>query len=75
MRELVEVVVRSLVDHPERLTVTETQRGSAIVVEVVCDPEDTGKVIGRQGRVIKAIRVLARTLGLKAGRKVEVEVR
>ena len=56
MKELVEVIAKALVDHPEEVTVTETEKDNATVVELRVSPTDMGKVIGKQGRIAKAIR-------------------
>ncbi|AFV75957.1 KH domain-containing protein [Thermus oshimai] len=72
MKDLVEYLARSVVDHPERVRVVErrTPEGPVYVVEV--DPEDKGRLIGKGGRVIESIRTLVRAY---AKRKVGVEVR
>lgn len=60
MREVVEVMVRALVDHPEAVQVSETpERGNSIRVSVSVDPEDVGRVIGRGGKIAQAIRDVA----------------
>lgn len=74
MKELVEVLARALVDDPEAVSVTETGGASTVVVELRVAPEDMGKVIGRQGRVVKAIRTVVKAAGIKQGKKVSVEV-
>ena len=56
MKELVEVIAKALVEKPEEVVTTETETDDAIVVELKVDPSDMGKVIGRQGRIAKAIR-------------------
>ncbi len=74
MKELVEVLARALVDKPDAVRVTETGGTSTVVLEVRVDPDDMGKVIGRQGRVVKAIRTVVKAAGIKQGKKVSVEV-
>ena len=74
MKDLVEVIAKSLVDHPEEVVVTQTEESNAILVELKVAPSDMGKVIGRQGRVIKSIRVLARAAACGNGNAVEVEL-
>jgi uncharacterized protein len=71
---LVRYLVTSLVDTPDAVDVTVTENDDAVVFEVSLDAADIGKVIGRQGRVIKAIRTLARAAGTGSDRQVEVEV-
>lgn len=74
MRNLVAFLARSLVDHPEAVEVREVDREDAVVLELRVDPADVGKVIGRQGRIVRAIRTVARAAGARGGRRVEVEV-
>jgi predicted RNA-binding protein YlqC (UPF0109 family) len=69
--QLVEMLVRSLVDDQESVNVSTSIDDQGMVVEVTVNPDETGKVIGRQGRIIKAIRTLARA---SADYSVEVEV-
>ena len=54
MKELVEVIAKALVDNPDEVVVTETVKEKAIVLELKVAPSDTGKVIGKQGRIVKA---------------------
>lgn len=72
---LVEALVVPLVDNPDAVEIssTDTEEG-AILVEISVAEEDAGKVIGRQGRVIKAIRTLCRAAGSRNGAAVEVEI-
>lgn len=60
MKELVEVIAKSLVDSPEEVVVTETEENDAILLELKVAPADMGKVIGRQGRIAKAIRTVVK---------------
>ena len=69
--QLVETLVRSLVDDQDSVTVKTTEDEAGIIIEVSVNPDETGKVIGRQGRIIKAIRTLSRAA---ADFAVEVEV-
>ena len=71
---LVRYLVTSLVDAPDAVTIQTTETEESLTFEVTLDPADVGKVIGRQGRIIKAIRTLARAAGSTASRQVEVEV-
>lgn len=72
---LVESVIRPLIDNPDDLVIDarETEDGS-IFVEVRVNEEDAGKVIGRQGRVVKEIRVLMKAVAQRQGKKVSVEI-
>ena len=56
MKELVEVIAKALVDNPDEVTVTETEKGNDLLLELKVAPSDMGKVIGKQGRIAKAIR-------------------
>ena len=56
MKELVEVIAKSLVEHPDEVVVTENEKEDAVIIELKVGPSDMGKVIGRQGRIAKAIR-------------------
>lgn len=71
---LVRHLVESLVDVPEAVVVQTEESGDTIMFKVTLDPSDVGKVIGRGGRIIKAIRVLARAAGSTEGRQVEVDI-
>ena len=74
MVELVAVIVRSLVDKPEAVEVKEASDGQGIVIEVKVAPEDMGKIIGKQGRIAKALRVVVKAAAAKSGQKVAVEI-
>ena len=74
MKELVEVIAKALVEKPEEVVTTETETDDAIVVELKVDPSDMGKVIGRQGRIAKAIRAVVKAASAKSDKKVIVEI-
>lgn len=74
MKELLTYIVRSLVDNPDQVNVTERASGDETVFEVRVADGDMGKVIGRQGRVVKEIRVLMKAVAQRKGEKVSVEV-
>ena len=74
IRDLVEYVVKSLADHPEAVQVTESEGETVVMVEMTVAPDDVGRIIGREGRTINAIRSLARILGAKQEKKVSVEL-
>ncbi|MBO4416068.1 MAG: KH domain-containing protein [Lachnospiraceae bacterium] len=74
MKELVRVIATSLVDHPEQVEVTEKETEKAIVVELKVAPEDMGKVIGKQGRIAKAIRTVVKAAATKDEKKVVVDI-
>ncbi len=72
--DLVEVVVTPLIEVPDDLEVNGAAEGDTVRIEITVNEEDAGKVIGRQGRVIKAIRTLARAAALQDGANIEVEL-
>ncbi len=74
LEDLVLVLARSLVDEPERVEVFATETDSRVDLEVRVAPEDMGKIIGRQGRTIRAIRTVAKAASVKLGKRVNVEV-
>lgn len=74
MKDLVEVIAKSLVDHPDEVVVTETEKDNATIVELRVSPTDMGKVIGKQGRIAKAIRSLVKAAASKDDKKVVVEI-
>ena len=74
MKDLVEVIAKALVDEPDSVVVTERQDGRTTVLEVRVADGDMGKVIGRQGRIVKEIRVLMKAVAQRKGKKVSVEI-
>lgn len=74
MTELVLAIARSLVEHPEAVTATAVVGPSETVIELRVAPEDMGKVIGKQGRIAKAIRTVVKAAATKANQKVTVEI-
>ena len=74
MKELVEVIAKSLVDYPEEVVVTETENDKTIVVELHVASSDMGKVIGKQGRIAKAIRSVVKAAASKSDKKVVVDL-
>ena len=74
MKELLTYVARNLVDHPEQVSVNEIQSDGETILELRVGPEDTGKVIGRQGRIAKEIRTLIRSVAQRSGKRVSVEI-
>lgn len=74
MKELVEVIAKSLVDHPEEVVVTETENDKTIVVELKVAADDMGKVIGKQGRVAKSIRSVVKAAASRDDKKVIVDI-
>ena len=74
MKELVEVIAKALVDNPDEVVVTEKENGRNLTVELHVAPSDMGKVIGRQGRIAKAIRAVVKAAAAKEDKKVIVEI-
>lgn len=74
MKELLEFIAKSLVDDPSAVTVTETEREDAIILELHVGEGDMGKVIGRQGRIAKAIRTVIRSASGQSAKKYIVEI-
>lgn len=74
MKELVEVLAKSLVDHPEQVEVREVENDQTIVYELSVAREDMGKVIGKQGRIAKAIRTVVNAAAVKEDKRVRLEI-
>jgi predicted RNA-binding protein YlqC (UPF0109 family) len=74
MTKLVEAIAKSLVDNPEAVEVTERSERQTVVIELKVAHEDMGKVIGKQGRIAKAIRTVVKAAATKANKKVVVEI-
>ena len=74
MKELVEVIAKSLVEHPEEVVVTEKESGKSTIVELKVAQTDMGKVIGKQGRIAKAIRSVVKAAASKSDKKVIVDI-
>lgn len=74
MKELVEVIARALVDNPDEVVVTEKENGRNLTIELHVAPSDMGKVIGKQGRIAKAIRAVVKAAALGEKKQVDVEI-
>jgi hypothetical protein len=74
MKELVEVMAKALVDHPEEVSVIETEKDGETIIELKVAASDVGKVIGKQGRIAKAIRSVVKAAASKEDKKVTVEI-
>ena len=74
MKELVEVIARSLVDYPDEVVVTEKESRRSIIVELKVAPSDMGKVIGKQGKIAQAIRTVVKAAASGEDKKVIVDI-
>jgi len=74
VKELVECIVKKLVDNPDAINVIETEGERTVIVELKVDPKDLGKVIGKQGRTAKAIRTLISSVAAKSGKRAVLEI-
>lgn len=74
MKEIVEVIAKSLVDHPEAVVVEEKPEEGQLLLELHVAPEDMGKVIGKQGRIAKAIRTVVKAAAMRENKKVTMEI-
>ena len=74
MTELVEVIAKGLVAHPEQVSVTEMQNGDEVVIKLHVAEDDMGKVIGHAGRIAKAIRVIVGAAAVKEDKQVSVDI-
>lgn len=75
MKELVEVVAKALVDNPDEVVVTEKKEGKNFILELHVAPSDMGKVIGKQGRIAKAIRAVVKAASSKDNMRVDVDIK
>lgn len=74
MKELITIIAKALVDHPEEVRVNEIDDQHSIVYELSVHPSDVGKVIGKQGRIAKALRTVVTSAAVKEGKRVTVEI-
>ncbi|KXG79011.1 KH domain-containing protein [Thermotalea metallivorans] len=74
MGELVKVIAKALVDNPDEVVVTEIEGTQSLIIELKVSPEDMGKVIGKQGRIAKAIRTVVKAAATKENKRVVVEI-
>ena len=74
MKELVEVIAKALVDQPDEVSVTEKKEGRTTVLELHVAEGDMGKVIGKQGRIAKAIRTVVKDAAMEDNKKVDVDI-
>ena len=74
MDKLVEMIAKSLVDHPEAVKTVKREESDRIVIELSVDPSDTGKVIGKNGRIAKAIRTVVKAASVGSDKRVVVDI-
>ena len=74
MKELVEVIAKALVEHPDEVVVTQKEEGKNVTIELHVASSDMGKVIGKQGRIAKAIRSVVKAASSKDNKRVDVEI-
>ena len=74
MKELVEIIAKALVEHPDEVLVTQKEEGKHITIELQVAASDMGKVIGKQGRIAKAIRSVVKAASSKENQRVDVEI-
>ena len=74
MRILIEQIAQGLVDHPDQVTVNQVEDEHGILLELKVMPDDVGKVIGRQGRTVRALRHLLSAASLRSAKRFELEI-
>lgn len=74
MEEVITVIAKALVDHPEDVMVNVVENENSAVYELTVHPDDVGKVIGRQGRIAKALRTVVTSAAVKVNKRVTVEI-
>lgn len=74
MGELVEFIAKALVDYPEQVSVNEVEGSQSVIIELKVAQEDMGKIIGKQGRIAKAIRTVVKAAAIKDNKRVVVEI-
>ncbi|MEF9958383.1 MAG: KH domain-containing protein [Niameybacter sp.] len=74
MKSLVEVIAKQLVDFPEEVSVSQREDENAVILELKVAPSDMGKIIGKQGKIAKAIRTIVKSATVSSNKKVVVEI-
>ena len=74
VKGLVEFLVKSLVDQPDETSIVEVQNEEALVIEVSVAKDDMGKIIGKHGRIARALRVVTKSMAARDGRKVMIDI-
>lgn len=73
MKEMLEIMIKNLVGNPDNVQITENVKGDTTTYEITVDQEDMGKVIGKQGRIAKSIRTVAKAIATKENKKINIE--
>ena len=74
MKELVKFIAESLVDYPELVEVKEIEKSNTIIIELRVAPDDMGKIIGKQGKIAKAMRTVVKAVATKENKRVMLEI-
>jgi len=74
VKELVELIAKSLVDNPEKVKVSQLDGEQSMIIELKVAPEDLGKIIGKQGRNVMAVRVILGAAGMKLKKRINLEI-
>lgn len=74
MKQLLEYIVPNIVNHPEDVVINETEENGLITLSIKVNPEDMGRVIGKSGKIIKAIRQIGRIIAIKKGVRINIDV-
>lgn len=74
MRELVEFIAKALVDQPDAVEVRAIEGEQTLVLEVKVAPDDVGKIIGKQGRIVNALRTVVKAAAVRTGKRVTIEI-
>ncbi|MFC2062093.1 KH domain-containing protein [Elusimicrobiota bacterium] len=74
MKDLVVEIVKNIVDNPDEVSAREVEGEQTTIIEITTNPEDIGKVIGKKGRTIKALRTLVNAAAVRQGKRVSVEI-
>lgn len=74
MKELIEYIAKSLVDHPEAVKVTQVEGEQSIILELQVAPDDMGKIIGKEGRIANAMRTLLKVAAARDGKRAVLEI-
>lgn len=74
MKELVEILAKALVDHPDQVSVAQSETEKSVHLQLIVAGDDMGKVIGKQGKIANAIRTIVKAAAVKDGRRVHVDI-